>query len=910
MQISRPCSRLTACYPLRGLCSLSPPFRIAQLVNLLKDGLKDGRVEAQEYALRSLLSLSDVTAKAQIVEAGCIPPLISCIAYGQLSFTATEHAAAVISGLAPLAENAMAIKLANGVDPIVQLLSMGTADAKTHAADTLAQLAHRAEASSELAQAGAVSAFVGWLANPKLGPPDVAARALSAIALDNQDTQQQIAEEGAIEYLVEMVGAWRVVNGPAEAVSQSNSAGSQPASLQSSPLHKQNASPENSPSQSMLAPVPAPREDVPVVVSQPAKQVTIVVHPTVSNDTSAAEGSSEPPPPVPVPAPVPEIDASGATTLLEGEQVADFEGKLDDAKQAISSNEVEAAEAEAEEPDIATRSMADVEAETEAEAKAMAAAEAEAARARAAAALAKTRATKQAMEVAIRVANVAAGALATLAKDNLVNQMMIAEEGGIQPLVDLLKTEAKSYESPTKALWHLAATEDNQTAIAKAGGIAPLVSLLSSPKEITAQYASAALRTLAREHPENQIALAKAGAIAPLVELLGSDAEETQEHSVGALLHLASQDVGSRNAVVRRLVAVLTQRRAAAQLKAAEALSALAARSDENRKAITAANAIEPLVSLLGDGRRVRRGTPQEVSALVLSDLAKSGDNKSAICAAGAVGALVAMLSSEAISVQTHAAAALAQLAAAGSNRPAIAEAGAIAPLVALLALDSADAQRFATMTLWHLASSADNKIQMVGAGIIPLLLPVLRCRSAEARENACAVFSALARTQGGNKKAIYHAGGIAPLVELLADARAATQRHAASALWGLSEGKDGIYDKYIAEAGAIPPLIGMLRNGEEESRGFAVACLLCICKDRSAHQAVLAAGAGEVLQRELLAHGQSTWLGSQIAEMLSLLGIGRAASSVPPIAHNVNPSDVPMTGRRTARQQGGLFDR
>ena len=57
--------------------------------------------------------------------------MISCIAYGQLSATATEHAAAVISGLAPLAENAMAIKLADGVDPIVQLLSMGTADAKT-----------------------------------------------------------------------------------------------------------------------------------------------------------------------------------------------------------------------------------------------------------------------------------------------------------------------------------------------------------------------------------------------------------------------------------------------------------------------------------------------------------------------------------------------------------------------------------------------------------------------------------------------------------------------------------------------------------------------------------------------------------------------------------------------------------
>ena len=42
--------------------------------------------------------------------------------------------------------------------------------------------------------------------------------------------------------------------------------------------------------------------------------------------------------------------------------------------------------------------------------------------------------------------------------------LTITEEGGIQPLVELLRTKAASYESPTKALWHLAATEDNQTA--------------------------------------------------------------------------------------------------------------------------------------------------------------------------------------------------------------------------------------------------------------------------------------------------------------------------------------------------------------------------------------------------------------------------------------------------------------
>ena len=890
-------------------------------MNLLKDGLKDGRVEAQEYALRSLLSISSATAKAQIVEAGCIVPLIACLASGQLSATAQEHAATVLSALAPLDQNAVAIKQANGVDPLVQLLSDGTAEAKAQAADALAQLARRAEASSELAKAGAVSAFVGWLADPSLGPPDVAARALSAIAQDNADAQTQIAEEGAITYLIDMCGAWKQVDGASQPASSPASPSPSVVSLPLQPAMVQApaaSSPELAPKDGAQPP-PANTEgtagDVSSSVDQPESIIMATVEPEQATETENDHGAE-------APAAVGAQDSpTKSTGAVAEEEVA--EEKVAEAEAAPTTPSAAAAPAAelANEPVAAADAAEAAEAAKAAEAaaaadvEAAARAEAEAARARSAAGQARARAAKKAVETAIRVANVAAGALATLAKDNLVNQIMIAEVGGVQPLVDLLRTNAASYENPTKALWHLATTEDHQTAIAKAGGIAPLVELLTSPSEVTSLCAAAALSSLARDHAENQIALAKAGAISPLIELLGSESPETQEHSVGALLHLASQDVTSRNAVVRRLVGVLTQRSAAAKLKAAEALSVLAMRSDEIRKAITAANAIEPLVALLGDGRRVREGTPQEVSALVLSDLARSGDNKAAIREAGAVGPLVAMLSSEAVSVQTHAAAALSQLAAAGSNRAAIAEAHAIPPLVALLGLESADAQRFAAGTLWHLASSADNKIQMVGAGIIPLLLPVLRSRQAEARENACAIFSALSRTQGGNKKAIFHAGGIDPLVELLTDPRPVTQRHAASALWGLSEGKDGIYDRQIAEAGAIIPLVGMLRNGEEESRGFATACLLCICKDRSARPAVLDAGAGEVLQRELLAHGSTTWIGGQIAEMLSLLGIAKAASSsVPPIgvAHHQHGhnTEAPVTGRRTGRQQSGLFDR
>ena len=863
------------------------------LVNLLKDGLKDGRVEAQEYALRSLLSISDVATKEQMVQAGCIQSLTACLAGGKLSATAQEHAAAVVAGIAPLGQNAIAIKEAKGIAPLVELLSNGTADAKGFAADALAQLARRANASSELARAGAVSAFVRWLADAALGPPEVAARALSEIAEDNEDAQAQIAEEGAIQWLVEMVGAWKhVADGAGVPVTDPT---------ETSATIPTASAPFALPPAAAAAPSatgPSHQEDGASPPTPPSPEVDAALG-GGSASTDLAEAETRPKsaaaiPSASAPASAPEPIETDDPSEPPGKssEAADGEAASDLPMKAVPNAEVED-ESLRTEASVGANAGTGTEADAQngkeeaviADSEAKAAEEeklrmdAEAARVKLAAEHARARAAKKALSSALKTANVAAGALATLAKGNLINQITVTEEGGIPPLVELLKTTNGStrsaaagswFENPTKALWHLAEMVDNQTAISRAGGISPLVTLLTSESEITQQYAAAALQSLAREHPENQITIAKTGAIAPLIDLLGSDTAETQEHTVGVLLHLASHDITSRNAVVRRLVSVLTLRNAAPQLKATEALMVLAARSDENRKAITSAGAIEPLVALMGDGRRVRRGTPQAGAAAVLADLARSGDNKQAICSAGAIGPLVSMLSADSIEAQTHAAAALAQLAALTSNRKPIADQGAIRMLVALLDSESSDAQKFATGALWHLASSADNKTQMVTAGIIPLLLPVLHSKSAEAREHACAVFSSLARTQGGNKKAIYNAGGIEPLVELLSDARQGTQRHAASALWGLSEGKDGIYDRFIAEAGAIQPLVGMLRNDEEETRGFATACLLCICKDPSAHSAVLAAGAVNVLQRELIAHGQTSWLGNQVTEMLT----------------------------------------
>ena len=50
-----------------------------------------------------------------------------------------------------------------------------------------------------------------------------------------------------------------------------------------------------------------------------------------------------------------------------------------------------------------------------------------------------SQASNTAITAALKLSNVAAGALATLAKDNIVNQVMITEEEGIPPLVGLLR---------------------------------------------------------------------------------------------------------------------------------------------------------------------------------------------------------------------------------------------------------------------------------------------------------------------------------------------------------------------------------------------------------------------------------------------------------------------------------------
>ena len=400
--------------------------------------------------------------------------------------------------MAPIAQ---AIKEGGGIEPLCQLLRRGNPSAKVRAATTLGELAHesahhgahhailspqvraattlgelalRAGAALDVAKAGAISAFVSWLVDPNLGQPEVAAAALSDIALDNPDTQAQIAEEGAIEPLVAMIAqgtranalftrplAGAVVEAVVEAVVGAGTA--HPASL----------------------PVPIP---APALASEPVEPVPPLLPPllpplalttsVVASVVVSAAGVGAEEIGVPVLTGASPIEAGAVVGVMAGAVAGiDEAGVVAGAVAGIDESGVETgavAGAELPTPRLATsqtessmrspqrspragqpprsprapRSPRQPRSAQPTSSSRVAGARMEGG---ALALQAPTQAPPQAVytvlstpptstqvAAALKLSNVAAGALATLAKGHPVNSITISEEGGLLPLIELL----------------------------------------------------------------------------------------------------------------------------------------------------------------------------------------------------------------------------------------------------------------------------------------------------------------------------------------------------------------------------------------------------------------------------------------------------------------------------------------
>ena len=136
----------------------------------------------------------------------------------------------------------------------------------------------------------------------------------------------------------------------------------------------------------------------------------------------------------------------------------------------------------------------------------------------------------------------AARKLGNLAACNDANEVLIAEAGGIPPLVDLLRNGSAAAKA--RAVWALenvACNDANRVLIAEAGGIPPLIKFLHDGRTDAKKWAAWALWYLTRDNNDgNKVLIVKAGGIPPLVELLRDESADAKNSATCALQNLAS----------------------------------------------------------------------------------------------------------------------------------------------------------------------------------------------------------------------------------------------------------------------------------------------------------------------------------------------------------------------------------
>lgn len=414
----------------------------------------------------------------------------------------------------------------------------------------------------------------------------------------------------------------------------------------------------------------------------------------------------------------------------------------------------------------------------------------------------------------------AAELLWRMVEENPGYEYRIARAGDLEQLVRLLHStlpRAKAY-----ALWSLSLSidQDNQKIVADAGGIEPLVGMLSAADNQVKEQASCALHLLAQNNATTQQSIADHGSIDPLIRLLRGDGEtRSQEYGAAALAQLASI-TSNKRAIdlaggIQPLVTLLCDAGSSPPSKryAAAALARLA--TDENvvadgEKQPQKRNGTDdPAADSMGDGDERRSPTPEEEKDkdTQVGMQWRSTDQTHAaekIAAAGAIGPLVGLLDGGlGPEAQEEAAGALWALAAFTLNRTSISEHHGIGPLVELLGSPNPKARGHAERALVRLSIEIDNRVL-----IIKRLVGMLReNEAAKSQEQAAAALSNLARESTGNRNSIRDAGGIPRLLALLNSDSSKAKENAVSAIAELSF-KNPANQTAISEANGLPALV------------------------------------------------------------------------------------------------------
>ncbi|KAF4388531.1 hypothetical protein CsatB_007979 [Cannabis sativa] len=218
-----------------------------------------------------------------------------------------------------------------------------------------------------------------------------------------------------------------------------------------------------------------------------------------------------------------------------------------------------------------------------------------------------------------------------LSKENPENRILIAHNGGIPPLVQLLSyPDSKIQEHAVTALLNLSIDESNKKLIAREEAIPAIIEVLQKGSIEARENSAAALFSLSILD-DNKMIVGLSNGIPPLVELLQNGTIRGKKDAATALFNLSLNQANKTRAISAGIVAPLLQLlndRNLGMIDEALSIFLLIAAHPDGRQEIGQLSFIETLVEF------IREGTPKnkECAASVLLELASN--NSSFILAA------------------------------------------------------------------------------------------------------------------------------------------------------------------------------------------------------------------------------------------------------------------------------------
>ncbi|XP_075669939.1 U-box domain-containing protein 15-like [Castanea sativa] len=218
-----------------------------------------------------------------------------------------------------------------------------------------------------------------------------------------------------------------------------------------------------------------------------------------------------------------------------------------------------------------------------------------------------------------------------LSKENPENRVLIAKNGAILPLVQLLSyPDSKIQEHAVTALLNLSIDEANKKIIAREGAIPAIIEILQKGSIEARENSAAALFSLSMLD-ENKITVGSSNGIPPLVALLQNGTIRGKKDAATALFNLSLNEANKARAINAGIIPPLRQLlkdRNLGMVDEALSIFLLLASHPDGRQEIGELSFIENLVEF------IQKGTPKnkECATSVLLEL--GSNNSSFILAA------------------------------------------------------------------------------------------------------------------------------------------------------------------------------------------------------------------------------------------------------------------------------------